>query len=402
MKHSKPDADNKVKRENNRQGRSTSRAHHCRRLFAVACVALGLICSVPVVLTSPELQWHINHNIRRPPVITPAPASKTSEMIAFTCGKYRDVRRKSLYTVYADGSHLRRVRHHPFRSYGHISWSLDGIWIAVVVENRDYNLWRGSKYEIYRVRFDGLDSLRLTYNDSRESFPVWSDDGSSISFVSEKSIHQISVNGQEIGRSDNPHISGFFWSRPFDWSSDRQHYAFSYNHFLSYGRNHDESDLQSERMKSWVDGLEWAPNNEQILYYESDEGLFVYNVKTKAEDFAVNMGVTSDARWSPNGKWIAILGQGEDVESGIYLYLVDIHTGDIQTVTKNGMKIRRHGGLISWSPDSEWIAFANFDYSFGDENKYIGRLFKIRRDGTDLQQLRELDCRITELSWSPK
>ncbi len=403
MTNSKQNADSKVKREKNEPSRPASRAYGCRRLFALACIALGLICSVPVVLTSPELQWHIEHNIRRPPVITPAPASKTSEMIAFTCGKYHDVRRKSLYTVYSDGSHLRRVLQHPFRSHEDISWSPDGIWIAMIVENLDYNLWRSSKYEIYRVRFDGLDSLRLTYNDYRESYPVWSDDGGSISFISEQSIQQISANGHEISRSDNPHISEYVWSRPFDWSSDKQHYAFSEYHVLFYGRNPDGSDLQSERMKHGIAGLEWAPNGEEILYYHYNvHKLEIIDVKTKAVEFSLDVNRIWDARWSPDGNWIAIVGQMPDERSVTRLYVLDIQSGDIQTVTKNDMEIEGHGSSISWSPDSEWIAFSSYDYSFGDENTYIGRLFKIRRDGRDLQQLKQLDCRIGEISWSPK
>ncbi len=400
MRNSKSDADNKVKRDKDKSSRPAPRAYGCRRLFALACIALGLICSVPVVLTSPELQWHINHNIRRPPVITPAPASKTSEMIAFTCGKYGDFPRNSLYTVYSDGSHLRRVRQHPFRSYEDISWSPDGIWIAMVVENLDYNLWRSSKYEIYRVRFDGLDSLRLTYNDRRESFPVWSDDGGSITFISEQSIHQISLNGHEISRSDNPHISEYVWSRPFDWSSDKQRYAFSEFEVLSYGRNPDGSDLQSERMEHGIKGLEWAPNSEEILYYFYNVyKLEIIDVKTKAAAFSLDMNNIWDARWSPDGNWIAIMGQMPDERSVTRLYVLDIQSGDIQTVTIDDIRIR---SSISWSPDSEWIAFSHFDYSFGDENKYIGRLFKIKRDGRDLQQLIDLDCRIEEISWSPK
>ena len=399
MTISKQDADNKVKREKGKPSRPALRAMGCRRLFAAACLALGLVCVVPLVLTSPELQWHINHNIRRPPIITPAPASKTSEMIAFTCHKYDDYRRKSLYTVYSDGSHLRRVRQHPFRSYGHISWSPDGIWIAMVVENLDYNLWRGSKYEIYQVRFDGLDSKRLTYNDYRESFPVWSDDGSSLLFLSSESIHQISVNGHEISRSDNPHISEYIWSHPFDWSSDKQHYAFAYYYLLSYGMNPDGSDLQWKTMKPGVDGLEWAPNNEQILYYHSFDKLVIYNVKTEVEDFSLDVDRVWNARWSPDGNWIAIVGQIGDHRNRLYLYLLDIHTGDIQTVSLDDIRIRRS---ISWSPDSEWIAFSDYEYSFGDEDKYIGRMYKVKRDGTALRQLIELDCRISEISWSPK
>jgi len=249
-----------------------------------------------------------------------------------------------------------------------------------------------------------LEVRRLTYDHYHAFFPHWSDDDGSISFVSIKGIsfrgiHQISVNGDEISQTDNPHIEPRFWAHPFAWSSDNQKYAFSPYFFVAYGSNPDGSDLQElEEMKDGIQGIEWSPNNEQILYYDSYDKLIVYNVKTRKEDFSLNMDVTLDARWSPDGKWIAIVGQAENVNSGIYLYLLDVRSGDIQKVIEDDIEIR---SSISWSPDSEWIAFSNYDNLFGDEDKYTGRMFKIKRDGTALQQLRELDCRIGQLSWSP-
>lgn len=399
MTTSEPDADNKVKREKDKPSRPASRAIGCRRLFAAACLALGLICSVPLALTSPELHWHIDHNIR-PPIITPASVDIESDMIAFTCRKYDEERSNSLFIINPDGSHFRQLQLHHFKRFGHISWSPDGIWLLLGAENLVFNLWGSSKYEIHRVRFDGMDSRRLTYNHSKEVLPHWSDDGSSISFISHKSIHQISVNGDEISRYDNPHILPHYRSHPFAWSSDNREYAFSRHRNLYHGTNPDGSDVQVlERMKHTVEGVQWSPNNDQILYYDAYEKLVVYNVKTRMEDFSLKMDVTLNARWSPDGNWIAIVGQAENVESEINLYILDVQTSDIQTVTFDDIRIRRS---ITWSPDSEWIAFSDYAYSFGDEDRYIGQLFKVRRDGRALRRLRELDCRIGGISWSPK
>ncbi len=399
MTNSKLDADSKIKREKDKPSRPASRTFGCRRLFAAACLALGLVCVVPLVLTSPELHWHIDNYVQ-PPIITPAPASKESDMIAFICDKYDEYPRDRLFILSSDGSGLRQINRHHFKTYGGISWSPDGTWFVLSAKNIAFNLWGNSRSEIYRVRFDGLESRRLTYNHFDGSFPHWSDDDDSITFLSYKRIHQISVNGDEISRTDNPHILPRYRAHPFAWSSDNQKYAFASYYTVAYGRNPDGSDLQElEKMKHRIERIEWSSNNEQILYYDRHDKLVVYNVKTKTEDISLNMDVIRDARWSPDGNWIAILGQAEYVESGIYLYLLDVQTNDIQTVSFDDIRVLRS---ISWSPDSEWIAFSDYDYSFGAEKKYIGRMFKIRRDGTDLQQLKELDCRIWETSWSPK
>ena len=112
-------------------------------------------------------------------------------------------------------------------------------------------------------------------------------------------------------------------------------------------------------------------------------------------------------RWAPNGRWIAIISEedvhGENGEStkigdgestGFIsvqdnLYVLDIHRGRVEEVIND---IYSTG--VSWSPDSEWIAFVS---KFHD-----GQLFKIKRDGTAMQQLTDLDCRVSEISWSPK
>ena len=399
----KTDADSKVKREKDKPSRPALRAMGCRRLLLAACLGLSLICIAPFVLTSPELHRHIDHNIM-PPVITPAPASKESEMIAFTCKESGVFHRNRLYIVNSDGSHLRLIGDHPLKRYMNISWSPDGVWILALVENHAFSLWIHPKYEIYRLRFDGLDSRRLTYNYYDETALQWSDDGRSISFVSNNSIHRISVSGDEISRVDHPSVGlpesrgSRIWAR----SSDNQMFAFSKIFQIFYSTNPDGSDLQELiRMNYTVEGVKWAPNNEQILYYGTSEKLVVYNVKTKEEDLSLNMGLTHRARWSPDGKWIAIVGrtETEDARRGIYLYLLEVATGDVRKVTEDDIAIF---SSISWSPDSEWIAFSDNVSSFETEDKYIGRLFKIKRDGRALQQLADMDCWITGLSWSPK
>ena len=180
------------------------RAIGCRRLFLAACIALGLICSLPFVLTSPELQWHIDHNIR-PPIITPAPTSKESDLIGFTCTRNEGSHPGAIYIIHPDGRHLRQIHARPYARYADLSWSPDGMWVAVVI-SFVHGFLPNEKYEIYRIRFDGLDSRRLTYNHFREFGPRWSKDGKSIWFFSSGAMHKTSIDGTEISQSYDSYI----------------------------------------------------------------------------------------------------------------------------------------------------------------------------------------------------
>ena len=386
--------------------RPAPRAFSCRRLFLTACIALGLLCSLPIILTSSEMHWLIDHNIRHFN-ITAEPARKESDIIAFICKYIGESKDHAIYTIRPDGSQLRQILTQPRRHYRELSWSPDGIWLAMVVSYIDMPVGRLEKDEIFRVRFDGLDPRRLTYNRSEEFAPRWSSDGKSILFLRRDTIYKISSDGHEISQTYNRYIFRGFGGRPtFDLSSDGQKFiAIGYYDALLYGTRLNGADWRVlTRAGTHLAAVAWAPNNDQIMYYTFDpnydfQKLAVFNVNEQVEDFSLEMDTVWDAQWSPDGKWIAILGNTENVESGIYLYLLDVQTSDIHRVTNDDIDL---DNSISWSPDSEWIAFSNYEYSFGDEDKYISRMFKIRRDGAGLQQLTDIDCLIDEISWSPK
>jgi len=363
----------------------------CRRILLIACVALFSICLAPLILTSPELNWHIDNNIKQYAHIYTIPVNKESDIIAFICEDSRY--RSSIYTVHPDGSHLRRIRDHPFESHTDITWAPDGIWMAMVVKNHAYIIWEDPKYEIYRIRFDGLDSKRLTYNHYREFSPRWSQEGASILYTSIRGLHQISASGHEISQSGAAYPSSFIWT------SDGEFFVDRYGSPIPHTANLGGLDLE-------LPGLEegariewgWGSNGEQTFYhtrFRFPDRLYVINVKTKVQDFAVNMYTIYDAQWSPNGKWISIVGRRDD-NDGESLYLFDVNTGFIRDFNESISKSigSTPSMLVSWSPDSKWITFSR---GYPDD-----ALFKIKSDGTALQKLVDLNCAISEVSWSPK
>ena len=101
------------------------------------------------------------------------------------------------------GSNLRLISESYSKSYYRLNWSPDGLWIALEMNDEGYwTLDRAWSYEshyseIYRIRFDGLVSRRLTYNHVHDRNPRWSNDGSSI-FFDANGLSYVSVNGGEI------------------------------------------------------------------------------------------------------------------------------------------------------------------------------------------------------------
>lgn len=63
------------------------------------------------------------------------------------------------------------------------SWSPDGQWIAVA-HSKDGN------YEIYKIKVDGTQQVRLTNNYYTDQYPRWSPKGDKIAFVSTRGGHQ--------------------------------------------------------------------------------------------------------------------------------------------------------------------------------------------------------------------
>ncbi|MCI0714199.1 MAG: hypothetical protein L0154_28850 [Chloroflexi bacterium] len=83
--------------------------------------------------------------------------------------------------------------------------------------------------------------------------------------------------------------------------------------------------------------------------------------------------------WSPDGNWIGYIAytfEGDEQTMGAYIMRAD---GSDKLMLSAGMK---HASFADWSPDSEWILFAGHDPIQG----YASAIFKIKRDGTQLQQ----------------
>ena len=342
---------------------------------------------------------------------------KSSEHIAFVCLVSSDWtwRRNRLYTIRPDGSRLRDITIDDTKIHYDLDWSPDGEWLAFTLVYRNVTAlmdeWDpvGHYDEIHRIRYDGAEARRLTYSDSHESTPRWTRDGSDILFNGDWAGSGLlqRVSSQATGRRA---LTDFAMAE-YEISPDRRKLAVVARIRAGDSRpvflmNPDGS--QVERLLTTdidISEIHWSPDNKRLLFFEHNGLPTIYNIEAGHEDSAPLIR-TRSARWSPDNRWIAIIGgqdryrdndewidiiQTSDDEITNSIQLYDTVTGQLQRLIG-----APEGDVssVSWSPDSQWLAFSQ-----GSPNAQV---YKIRLDGSDLQQLTNLDCSAYGVVWSPK
>lgn len=332
-----------------KKGNTNQRVTPCGNLALIGCKVVLVMAAIPVLyilvifaFQSAVVQRFISDFRFYPHILTPA--ERETDLIAFACGGNGT----DLYTIDPDGRQLRLINNGNYMSHSQLNWSPDGIWIALEkkFENESYrNLDRFFDWipesidsEIYLVRFDGLVSRRLTYNKYDDRNPRWSDDGRAINFEAQGRSHAVNHIGMAI-----------------------------------------QVDLSSQKPSGQPT---FGSSSSQ---FSSDE-LALASLSPTGEWLAI---VSANGEHSAHGEWIK-LSQDESAyhrSRPFSLYLQDMNAGRVNRFI-NGVI---HPNGVSWSPDGEWLAFA----------PWLNRgAYKIRADGTALTQLTDMDCHVTEVSWS--
>lgn len=413
-----------VKRE--RAKRASSAANRgCLRSLARVGFVLFLIIALPILilhtLFSPLQQLLIDH--LHQVINFSIPTEKESDMIAITCGH-------DVYTVEADGDNLRRIRRGSlYRRFQDISWSPDGEWLALALT--EPLTWHNDS--LYKLRFDGSRSQRLTFDRWDKRLAVWTPDGAAIRYLTDRDVWQISTDGGAPTRLD---LDGFrlYSTTNAAWSPtgdalivERGKYevpadSVGYLYMLAPGPGGLVWEQPLKESLDWldiygasIDRIRWSPTGDRIAYRTHQEGYIhrgdapadgyrlrteirILDLASKEETTVYQRFGYDDFRWSPDGQWLAIIDYGGlDSDNQRHLLILDTYTGEISDIASG--EIHR---TVNWSPDSEWIAFA---YETGDEagmRTDKSQVVKIRRDGADMQPIAELDCEVHRLSWSPR
>jgi dipeptidyl aminopeptidase/acylaminoacyl peptidase len=144
--------------------------------------------------------------------------------------------------------------------------------------------------------------------------------------------------------------------------------------------------------------------------------IWLANLATK-QNLQLTFGDKSstNAKWSPDGKWIAFVSNRKDNRNGLYRLSLD--GGEAEPLTD----LKTAVGNFAWSPDGKWIAFTmtdpkteeeekndkgKNDFRWVDENLKMSRLYVIpvQKDANGKREPRKLttgNYQVGEFDWSP-
>jgi TolB protein len=255
---------------------------------------------------------------------------------------------------------------------------------------------------------------------NRNDMPVWSPDGNSIAFFSDRDgnpdIYVMKPDGSQVEQLTRDAFASLYFTKSADdrnpsWSPDGSQIAFDSgrnNLKLTY-IDHDIYVMAADgsHVKRLTDdgadegGPRWSPSGESIAYtkmdYFSDQGLienpawdiFVMNVDgTQQMQLTKNPSNELEPSWSPDGEKIAFISDRNGQDFDIY-----VMNADGSNVTQLTDDSANEFGAV-WSPDGTQIVFNS------DRNGNV-QLFMMGIDGSNLVQLTKDSSNSAYADWSP-
>lgn len=233
-----------------------------------------------------------------------------------------------------------------------IQVSPDGKWVMYVVSSVDTTADSWSD-DIWMTSWDGKETIQLTNSKADESTPLFSPDGKYISFLSSRKI------GGDEDDDDHSQV----------WIMDR--------------RGGEAKCITN--VKSSINDYCWRPDGQQILLVMKDED-FRDTSKTKAKlPFVID-------RYHFKEDYVGYLDRRAK-----HFYLLDIESGDIDTLTKG----KYDETSPVWSPDGKQLAFVSNRTEDPDKNENTDIYIMDARPGATMQQLTTWEGSDGDPQWSP-
>ena len=216
--------------------------------------------------------------------------------------------------------------------------------------------------QLYSMNLDGSDIQRLTdtmstFQDRNVDSAACSPDSKYILFSTASGIHKINADGTGLETI----IKGF--AEDPGWSPDGNKIVFN-----------------------------WIKDNKNEIYIADSDGTHIIQITE-------NSRVDRFAAWSPDGSQIAF---SAELEKSANIFTMNMDGTDEKQVTANSNKEI----LPDWSPDGSKLLFTAYVKPIENNESlskhYYSDLFIVNVDGTDLQNLTNLDNQDDDHGkWSP-
>jgi dipeptidyl aminopeptidase/acylaminoacyl peptidase len=241
--------------------------------------------------------------------------------------------------------------------------------------------------ELWMVPSRGGEPVRFTYNEKSDRAPQWSPDGKHIAFLSQRGeaattqVYAIPIAGGEAMQITRAEAS----VAAFRWSPDGSRIAY----VVTDPKTKEETQAEKE-------GRDWIVADRNYKHAR----LYVVDVKSKESHSVIKSDLTvHEFDWSPDGRQL-VVGTTEtplvdDAYMRVKLHTVSADGSDPRPLATTEGKLTN----ARWSPDGKWIAWLG---ATSMNDPYAGSLFVVSANGgTPENLLKGYEGTATALVWQP-